>query len=187
MLDVTCEHCGKILKIPEEYLGKTGRCNHCQGAITVKVATRKMMQFESSSVDEFYEIVNRDVLSKLPVLAEQDVQKLYLKSATSVSLLAGSASQILDTLRARLIRLRGDRHFLRFSAKTEEACGWPNEQITESVNSSSGWLFCARIHAVFVNPAIQQGYGRIYYKEALLWATSTKLFLAVDKSFKDAN
>jgi len=41
MLDVICTHCGKILKIPEEYLGQKGRCNHCQGEITVTVAPPK--------------------------------------------------------------------------------------------------------------------------------------------------
>jgi hypothetical protein len=37
MLDVTCEYCGKLLKIPEEYLGKSGRCNHCGALITVTI------------------------------------------------------------------------------------------------------------------------------------------------------
>jgi len=41
VLDVTCEHCGKILKIPEEYLGQRGRCNRCHGVITVTVAPLK--------------------------------------------------------------------------------------------------------------------------------------------------
>lgn len=41
MLDVTCEHCGTILKISEEYLGQTGTCNHCHRLITVTVAPLK--------------------------------------------------------------------------------------------------------------------------------------------------
>lgn len=41
MLDVICTHCGKVLKIPEEYLGQKGKCNHCQGEITVTVAPLK--------------------------------------------------------------------------------------------------------------------------------------------------
>lgn len=41
MLEVVCEHCGRTLRIPEECLGQTGRCNHCQGAITVTVAPPK--------------------------------------------------------------------------------------------------------------------------------------------------
>jgi hypothetical protein len=42
MLNVICTHCGKILKIPEEYLGQKGKCNHCQGEITVTVAPPKL-------------------------------------------------------------------------------------------------------------------------------------------------
>lgn len=41
MLDIICEHCGRTLKIPEEYLGQKGKCNHCQGEITVLVAPLK--------------------------------------------------------------------------------------------------------------------------------------------------
>ncbi len=41
MLDVVCTHCCKTLKIPEEYMGQKGKCNHCQGEITVTVAPPK--------------------------------------------------------------------------------------------------------------------------------------------------
>lgn len=37
MLDVTCEHCGHVLRIPEEYLGQWGTCTHCKGRIEVTV------------------------------------------------------------------------------------------------------------------------------------------------------
>jgi len=40
MLDIICEHCGRALKIPEKYLGQRGKCNHCQGVITVTVAPK---------------------------------------------------------------------------------------------------------------------------------------------------
>jgi len=42
MLDVICTHCGKILKIPERYMGQKGKCNHCQGEITVKAASNEI-------------------------------------------------------------------------------------------------------------------------------------------------
>jgi hypothetical protein len=35
MLQIVCKHCGRMLRIPEEYVGKTGTCNYCKKAITV--------------------------------------------------------------------------------------------------------------------------------------------------------
>jgi len=40
MIDFTCPHGKRILKIPEEYLGQKGRCNHCGCGITVPEANR---------------------------------------------------------------------------------------------------------------------------------------------------
>jgi len=37
MLDVRCKHCGRTLRIPEEYLGLWGTCTHCKGRICVMV------------------------------------------------------------------------------------------------------------------------------------------------------
>ena len=39
MIDFTCPHCKRTLKIPEEYLGHKGRCNYCQGEFTVSLAS----------------------------------------------------------------------------------------------------------------------------------------------------
>jgi hypothetical protein len=48
MLDVVCEHCGTILRIPEKYLGQKGKCNHCQGEITVMAEPPK---FSGTTID----------------------------------------------------------------------------------------------------------------------------------------
>ena len=38
--DLECPQCGCMLRIPVEYLGKQGRCKHCQGVVSVEVTTR---------------------------------------------------------------------------------------------------------------------------------------------------
>lgn len=35
MIYLKCPRCGHDLKIPEKYLGKTGKCNHCGGKVTL--------------------------------------------------------------------------------------------------------------------------------------------------------
>lgn len=34
-ISYTCPHCDHPLNIPLQFAGATGKCNHCQGAITV--------------------------------------------------------------------------------------------------------------------------------------------------------
>lgn len=41
MLKITCPECGKELKIPEQYLGRLGKCNHCGKKIQVLVSPPK--------------------------------------------------------------------------------------------------------------------------------------------------
>lgn len=38
MIDFVCPHCKKTLRVPEQFLGQTGKCNHCGKAITILVA-----------------------------------------------------------------------------------------------------------------------------------------------------
>jgi DNA-directed RNA polymerase subunit RPC12/RpoP len=35
VIHLACRHCGAKLKVPEAHAGKTGRCPHCQGRITI--------------------------------------------------------------------------------------------------------------------------------------------------------
>lgn len=37
MIDLTCPHCNTYLKIPDQYAGQSGKCDHCGGAITIGV------------------------------------------------------------------------------------------------------------------------------------------------------
>ena len=37
MIEYRCPHCERVLKIPDEYLGKSGKCNHCGGKIVVRI------------------------------------------------------------------------------------------------------------------------------------------------------
>jgi len=40
MFELECPKCGHTLRIRSEYLGKQGRCKHCQGVVNVEVTTR---------------------------------------------------------------------------------------------------------------------------------------------------
>jgi hypothetical protein len=35
MIAITCKNCGKTLNVPEQYLGQTGKCNHCHSPVEV--------------------------------------------------------------------------------------------------------------------------------------------------------
>jgi len=35
MIELTCPHCRADLKIPDQYAGQNGKCNHCRGKIVV--------------------------------------------------------------------------------------------------------------------------------------------------------
>ena len=37
MLDFQCPYCKRILKVPADYLGKTGKCNHCGNKVTIRI------------------------------------------------------------------------------------------------------------------------------------------------------
>lgn len=38
MIHFTCPHCDRDLRIPEQYIGATGRCNHCGNDITILIS-----------------------------------------------------------------------------------------------------------------------------------------------------
>lgn len=38
MIEIYCQHCGHPLKIPNEFAGRAGTCNHCNRAIAVPAA-----------------------------------------------------------------------------------------------------------------------------------------------------
>lgn len=40
MVEFVCPHCKNQLQISDEHLGKTGRCNHCGGEITIQSPTQ---------------------------------------------------------------------------------------------------------------------------------------------------
>lgn len=37
-IPVRCPHCNTVLQVPEAYAGQTGKCQHCQGSISVPSA-----------------------------------------------------------------------------------------------------------------------------------------------------
>lgn len=34
-IEYTCPHCQTLLRVPEQYVGTSGKCNHCSGQITI--------------------------------------------------------------------------------------------------------------------------------------------------------
>lgn len=73
VLDVTCEHCGKILRISEEYLGQRGRCNHCHGVISVTVAPLKFSAEAIQAAAEQQEEENAERTAQIQ--AEMDTRE----------------------------------------------------------------------------------------------------------------
>ncbi len=39
MIKFQCPHCKHLLKVPAEYLGTSGKCNHCGKKVTIRITT----------------------------------------------------------------------------------------------------------------------------------------------------
>jgi DNA-directed RNA polymerase subunit M/transcription elongation factor TFIIS len=37
MIEMDCPHCKMLLRIPEQYKGESGKCNHCGSPITAQI------------------------------------------------------------------------------------------------------------------------------------------------------
>jgi uncharacterized Zn finger protein (UPF0148 family) len=52
MVAVTCPHCDKVLNIPQEKIGKVGRCPQCQNAFTASAALAEKTRVALAEEDE---------------------------------------------------------------------------------------------------------------------------------------
>jgi uncharacterized Zn finger protein (UPF0148 family) len=52
MVAVTCPHCDKVLNIPQEKIGKIGRCPQCQNAFTASAALAEKTKVALAEEDE---------------------------------------------------------------------------------------------------------------------------------------
>jgi DNA-directed RNA polymerase subunit RPC12/RpoP len=70
MVHFLCSHCGAKLKVPQAHAGKTGRCPHCQGKITVppmpvpEVPTPRPVPKPTDSADPAYDAALLDLSHK---------------------------------------------------------------------------------------------------------------------------
>ena len=85
MIHLACQHCGARLKVPQAHAGKTGRCPHCQGRITVPPLLAPEVQTPSS--------VHKPADSKDPAY---DAALLDLSHKDRVSNEVTSRSHLLD-------------------------------------------------------------------------------------------
>ena len=42
MIECLCPNCGKLLRVPDEYAGKEGKCGHCETALMVPAPANQM-------------------------------------------------------------------------------------------------------------------------------------------------
>jgi len=98
MLDVVCTHCGKTLKIPEEYRGQKGKCNHCQGEITVAVAPLKFSAEVIEAADDFL---------FLQALEAETKRKREKAASTMPNLPATALKQVLSKTTAKTFATAG--------------------------------------------------------------------------------
>ena len=54
MIEMDCPHCKMLLRIPEQYKGESGKCNHCGSPITAQILSSSSDQKLKSenAVDE---------------------------------------------------------------------------------------------------------------------------------------
>lgn len=76
MIEFECPHCHRILKVPEQYAGRSGKCNHCGNAISI---VRRVPSDQLDEAEQFRDDsaaidirVETTVAEDLRVLLRQD-------------------------------------------------------------------------------------------------------------------
>ncbi len=72
MLNIICPECGENLKIPEQYLGQWGNCNHCGKKIQVLVSPPKFSKEVYELEDEVPEETLSPILSSASTINNQE-------------------------------------------------------------------------------------------------------------------